>query len=513
MTSKVLPVALLKAYVERNAMAKFFGVRSLHNPSFANLDYQDGVIEGDKRIEGEWDEATREVIALLSNMQDGFSCVLEKVKLDIGFVKDTAAFLKKRAKLEEEYAKSMLKLAQSTMESCERYKDRTGTAQLSHLNSWQDIISAHDQIAQEKLEFAKDTHEIADGLLWLARETERGRKQYKEMGIRNEKTLAEFKIAEEKARSRYEASQGGSSSGIIPRFKTNKTQEQLDRAEELTRIKVQQAKVAFEKANVLFDNANREFEETLLPGVIKELKDISDVCQAGVRFELSKYSYVYKRDLLTNGQLIGDQDSGLRESLNKIDKAVDFRLHIKAFGGPMRYRKIADSSSYQRMPSRQSTSSLCRSEFGTEPASTRPIFGIDLTLQLERDQEEIPLILVKCASEIERKGLHHQGVYRHSGSFSQIQKLRVAFDTNARAVDLPNDASASEINNVVGVLKMWLRELPDPLFSRKLYNDFIKAARTPDDKRRVIQLHAKVNELPDANYAILKYLMSHLDRQ
>ena len=33
-----------------------------------------------------------------------------------------------------------------------------------------------------------------------------------------------------------------------------------------------------------------------------------------------------------------------------------------------------------------------------------------------------------------------------------------------------------------------------------------------NDRLRHIRLHEQVNELPDANYATLKYFMGHLDR-
>lgn len=35
----------------------------------------------------------------------------------------------------------------------------------------------------------------------------------------------------------------------------------------------------------------------------------------------------------------------------------------------------------------------------------------------------------------------------------------------------------SDINVVSGALKLWLRELPEPLLTYGLYNDFIEAAR------------------------------------
>jgi hypothetical protein len=34
----------------------------------------------------------------------------------------------------------------------------------------------------------------------------------------------------------------------------------------------------------------------------------------------------------------------------------------------------------------------------------------------------------------------------------------------------------ADVNNITGVLKLWFRELPDPLFTREMYHDFINAS-------------------------------------
>lgn len=84
---------------------------------------------------------------------------------------------------------------------------------------------------------------------------------------------------------------------------------------------------------------------------------------------------------------------------------------------------------------------------------------------------------------------------------------------------------------MTSVLKQWLRELPDPLMTSKFHEDFLEAARTStavivlrdraadrtltgneNDRLRQIRLHERINDLPDPNYATLKYFMGHLHR-
>lgn len=71
---------------------------------------------------------------------------------------------------------------------------------------------------------------------------------------------------------------------------------------------------------------------------------------------------------------------------------------------------------------------------------------------------------------------------------------------------------SSDINVVSSALKLWFRELPEPLLTFGLYHGFVDAAREEKDRLRHIRLHEQVNELPDPNYATLKFFMGHLDK-
>lgn len=107
---------------------------------------------------------------------------------------------------------------------------------------------------------------------------------------------------------------------------------------------------------------------------------------------------------------------------------------------------------------------------------TRPLFGVHLADQMARDGVEIPPILEKCAEAIEAVGLQNMGIYRLSGTTSKVQKLKGKFDADWSSVDLMNDEAINDINIVAGCLKLWFRELPEPLMTWELYQGFIDAA-------------------------------------
>jgi hypothetical protein len=95
---------------------------------------------------------------------------------------------------------------------------------------------------------------------------------------------------------------------------------------------------------------------------------------------------------------------------------------------------------------------------------------------------------------------------------------------------LHSDENLTDINDISGILKLFFRELPEPLLTHELYHGFIEAASklkvilyyvtSPADRiaeiensrLRHIRLHERINELPDPNYATCKALLGHLDR-
>jgi hypothetical protein len=46
------------------------------------------------------------------------------------------------------------------------------------------------------------------------------------------------------------------------------------------------------------------------------------------------------------------------------------------------------------------------------------------------------------------------------------------------SVDLTANEWTSDVNNITGVLKLWLRELPEPLMTNSLQAGFVEAAST-----------------------------------
>ncbi|XP_063536599.1 active breakpoint cluster region-related protein [Cydia strobilella] len=145
------------------------------------------------------------------------------------------------------------------------------------------------------------------------------------------------------------------------------------------------------------------------------------------------------------------------------------------------------------------------------------LFGAKITSVAKREKRNIPFIISACVREAERRGLLEVGVYRVSGSASDLARLRKSFETNAyEAEQLLKEV---DIHSVTGVLKLYLRELPEALFTDALYPDFLKAwsatqgvGTSVDSGPAHTRRHALMKcfaQLPDLNKNCIDFLLNH----
>lgn len=140
------------------------------------------------------------------------------------------------------------------------------------------------------------------------------------------------------------------------------------------------------------------------------------------------------------------------------------------------------------------------------------VFSCDLSEHLLNSGQQIPMVLRSCAEFIENYGVI-DGIYRLSGITSNIQRLRRAFDEE-RVPDLGNPEMKQDIHAVSSLLKMYFRELPNPLCTYQLYDNFVEAIQVKADEadERLRLMKETVLKLPPPHYRTLQYLSEHLHK-
>lgn len=143
-------------------------------------------------------------------------------------------------------------------------------------------------------------------------------------------------------------------------------------------------------------------------------------------------------------------------------------------------------------------------------ASSQRLFGVRLeTLMQTRAQQgrDVPTIVADTAAVLEARWLALEGLFRISASKAELDDLRHRLDHG-----VPVDYTRVSGHSVAGILKLWLRSMPEPLVPFALYADFAAAlaGRSADDGVRT--LAALVRRLPPLNRQCLHRLMLLLHR-
>ncbi|XP_031691082.1 rho GTPase-activating protein 27-like isoform X7 [Oncorhynchus kisutch] len=135
------------------------------------------------------------------------------------------------------------------------------------------------------------------------------------------------------------------------------------------------------------------------------------------------------------------------------------------------------------------------------------VFCCHLAALCAQEKTTIPSFVEKCIRAVEKRGLDMDGLYRVSGNLAVIQKLR--FKADHEELDL-EDGQWEDIHVITGALKLFFRELPEPLFPFSHFSRFIQAIRTVDYHHKVSYMRELVESLPRPNHDTMELLFSHL---
>uniref|UniRef100_A0A8C6TGH0 Rho GTPase activating protein 17b n=1 Tax=Neogobius melanostomus TaxID=47308 RepID=A0A8C6TGH0_9GOBI len=138
----------------------------------------------------------------------------------------------------------------------------------------------------------------------------------------------------------------------------------------------------------------------------------------------------------------------------------------------------------------------------------KPAFGTALEEHLKRSNREIALPLEACVMMLLETGMKEEGLFRIAAGASKLKKLKAALDCSTSQLE----EFYSDPHAVAGALKSYLRELPEPLMTFGLYDEWTQASNVPDPDKRLQALWVTCDNLPKAQKANFKYLVKFLAR-
>ncbi|KAM9837841.1 rho GTPase-activating protein 17a [Aulostomus maculatus] len=136
----------------------------------------------------------------------------------------------------------------------------------------------------------------------------------------------------------------------------------------------------------------------------------------------------------------------------------------------------------------------------------KPAFGTGLDEHLKRSGREVALPLEACVMMLLETGMKEEGLFRIAAGASKLKKLKAALDCSTSQLE----EFYSDPHAVAGALKSYLRELPEPLMTHQLYDEWIQACSVSDPDKRLQALWVVCDQLPKNNKTNLRYLVKFL---
>ncbi|KAK6318918.1 hypothetical protein J4Q44_G00101290 [Coregonus suidteri] len=129
-----------------------------------------------------------------------------------------------------------------------------------------------------------------------------------------------------------------------------------------------------------------------------------------------------------------------------------------------------------------------------------------------RNQEAghvIPLMVESCIRFISRHGLHHEGIFRVSGSQVEVNDIKNAFE---RGEDpLAGDQNDHDMDSIAGVLKLYFRGLDHALFPKEVFHDIISCVSMENLQERAVHIKKVLLTLPSNTLIVMRYLFAFLN--
>ncbi|XP_032972397.1 SH3 domain-binding protein 1 isoform X5 [Rhinolophus ferrumequinum] len=136
------------------------------------------------------------------------------------------------------------------------------------------------------------------------------------------------------------------------------------------------------------------------------------------------------------------------------------------------------------------------------------VYGVSLGAHLQELGRDIALPVEACVLMLLSEGVKEEGLFRLAAGASVLKRLKQTMASDPRSLQ----EFCSDPHAVAGALKSYLRELPEPLMTFDLYDDWMRAASLKEPGARLEALQEVCSRLPQENFSNLRYLMKFLAR-
>uniref|UniRef100_UPI0037E7FDD3 rho GTPase-activating protein 44-like isoform X2 n=1 Tax=Semicossyphus pulcher TaxID=241346 RepID=UPI0037E7FDD3 len=262
-----------------------------------------------------------------------------------------------------------------------------------------------------------------------------------------------------------------------------------------------------------------DLAEVEIPNIQKQRKHLAklvlDMDSARTRY----YQSTKSSGLSSNLQPTGAKADHLREEMEEAANRMEIcRDQLSADMYSFVAKEIDYASYFQTMIEVQAEyhrkslellqSVLPQIKAHQETWAEKPCYGKPLEEHLALSGRDIAFPIEACVTMLLECGMQEEGLFRVAPSASKLKKLKASLDCGVMDVQ----EYSADPHAIAGALKSYLRELPEPLMTYELYNDWIQASNIQDQDKRLQALLSACEKLPPANNNNFKYLIKFLSK-
>ncbi|XP_026171685.1 rho GTPase-activating protein 44-like isoform X4 [Mastacembelus armatus] len=262
-----------------------------------------------------------------------------------------------------------------------------------------------------------------------------------------------------------------------------------------------------------------DLAEVEIPNIQKQRKHLAklvlDMDSARTRYYQSTKSSGLSSNLPSTGAKADHLREEMEEAANRMEICRDqlsadmYSFMAKEIDYASYFQTLIEvQAEYHRKSLELLQSVLPQIKAHQETWVEKPCYGKPLEEHLALSGRDIAFPIEACVTMLLECGMQEEGLFRIAPSASKLKKLKASLDCGVLDVQ----EYSADPHAIAGALKSYLRELPEPLMTFDLYNDWIQASNIQDQDKRPQALLNACEKLPPANNNNFKYLIKFLSK-
>nr|XP_036233141.1 ralA-binding protein 1 isoform X2 [Bactrocera oleae] len=195
----------------------------------------------------------------------------------------------------------------------------------------------------------------------------------------------------------------------------------------------------------------------------------------------------------------------------KTEKEKEVKKKDKERKEKEKKEKIKDKDKEKEKKEKKVKQAGNASEEVLELGDVQPVFGVSISLATERsrchDGVDLPLVVRDCIDYLEEHALKNDQIYKVEPLKTRIQHFRRLYNNRERQAD----TDELDIATACALLKLFLRELPEPVLTTDLISHFEDTSSINSQNKQQDELKKLLELLPSCNRTLLTWIILHFD--